>query len=278
MLRLFLLKIYSMVQVKPKKHLGQHFLTDMTVAGRIVEALTSRFSGQVLEIGPGKGILTAFLLQHPDLKVTTIDIDLEAIAFMNAKFHEFPVKIVHGDFLKFNPDHLFQGNFAVIGNFPYNISSQIIFKILEYREQVPCVVGMFQREVARRIASPAGGAEYGILSVLVQAFYKVDYLFTVNEGVFFPPPKVKSAVIRLELKNSGPLPCNEKLFFRVVKTAFNQRRKTLRNALSSLTGHEFDAFNPYISKRAQELSVNDFISLTVLVQQYFDNKSPQMVL
>jgi len=215
----------------------------------------------VLEIGPGMGVLTKYLYKNAGhgstLKV--VEIDTESVAYLNEKYPELTV--ISADFLKMNLDDLFEGNFAVIGNFPYNISSQILFKVLEHRDSVPCVVGMFQKEVAERIASKHGNKTYGILSVLLQAFYDIEYLFTVHEHVFSPPPKVKSAVIRLTRNSRKNLNCDEKLFFTVVKTAFNQRRKTLRNALSAkfdktgLTDSIFD-------KRAEQLTVEDFEKIT----------------
>ncbi|MCL2028363.1 MAG: 16S rRNA (adenine(1518)-N(6)/adenine(1519)-N(6))-dimethyltransferase RsmA [Bacteroidales bacterium] len=249
-----------MKNVRAKKHLGQHFLRDESIAENTAMALPSDILN-VLEIGPGMGVLTKYLYKNAGhgstLKV--VEIDTESVAYLNEKYPELTV--ISADFLKMNLDDLFEGNFAVIGNFPYNISSQILFKVLEHRDSVPCVVGMFQKEVAERIASKHGNKTYGILSVLLQAFYDIEYLFTVHEHVFSPPPKVKSAVIRLTRNSRKNLNCDEKLFFTVVKTAFNQRRKTLRNALSAkfdktgLTDSIFD-------KRAEQLTVEDFEKIT----------------
>lgn len=246
--------------VHPKKHLGQHFLTDPGLAQRIVESIASG-TDQLLEIGPGKGILTRFILEKDLPHFRIIEIDDESVEYLNENYPQVKESIVHGDFLKTDLGSIFSGHFSVIGNFPYNISSQILFRILEYRQQVDEVVGMFQKEVAERIASPPGSKRYGILSVLVQAFYDIEYLFTVKEGAFFPPPKVKSAVIRLRRNQVAALGCDEKLFFSLVKSAFNQRRKTLRNALKGFT---FDGEVPeqLLQNRAEQLGVYDFVLLT----------------
>lgn len=249
--------------VKAKKHLGQHFLTDKNIAERIVNSLkhTDRYS-QVLEVGPGMGILSDFLLGRKDLETFLIDIDTESIAFLAAKYPQLGDRLISGDFLKLDFSQVFNANFAVIGNFPYNISSQILFKILEHRNQVVEMVGMFQKEVAERCASPAGTKEYGILSVLIQAYYDIEYLFTVKPGTFNPPPKVNSGVIRLSRNGVKELPCDEKLFWRTVKGGFNQRRKTLRNALSGTIPKDKMDNHPYFDKRAEQLTVADFILLT----------------
>ncbi len=245
--------------VRPKKHLGQHFLTDPGIARRIVAAL-SPGTPALLEIGPGKGILTREILERNPANFHVIEIDGEAAEYLETHFHSLEGRIIRGDFLRADLGAVFQGPFAVIGNFPYNISSQILFRVLEMRHQVTEVVGMFQKEVAERIAAPPGSKTYGILSVLVQTWYDIGYLFTVREGAFFPPPKVKSAVIRLQRNGVGQLPCDENTYFRVVKAAFNQRRKTLRNALRdfSWTG---DLQGGLLQKRAEQLSVSDFIHL-----------------
>ena len=245
--------------VHPKKHLGQHFLTDPNLARRAVEAL-SPGGRDLLEIGPGKGILTRIILENEPGNFKVIEIDGEAVAYLQEHFPELDGKIIHRDFLAEDMSAHFSGKFSVIGNFPYNISSQILFKVLDLRQQVEEVVGMFQKEVAERIASPPGSKKYGILSVLLQAFFTIEYLFTVNEGSFFPPPKVKSAVIRLKRNSTIHLDCDEKLFFSLVKTAFNQRRKTLRNAVKAF---QFGEFLPegILQKRAEQLSVEDFIVL-----------------
>lgn len=250
--------------VKAKKHLGQHFLVDKNIARKIVESLqNSGDYNQVLEVGPGMGVLTDFLLQNKEYETWLIDIDKESITYLHNKYPLLQERIICADFLAFPLDSIFSADFAIIGNFPYNISSQILFKVLEHRHQIPEVVGMFQKEVAVRIASKPGTKDYGILSVLIQAFYEVDYLFTVNPGVFNPPPKVTSAVIRLKRNAVDKLSVDEKLFFRVVKTAFNQRRKTLRNALSLfLDGKDEIKSDSVFNLRAERLSVAQFIELT----------------
>lgn len=259
--------------VRPKKHLGQHFLADKNIAGKIVQALSGNASA-VLEIGPGMGILSDFLLDEPKFTTYLIDIDTESVSFLRKKYPQHINQIIEGDFLKFDFSTLAHEKIAVIGNFPYNISSQILFKILENRTLIPEMVGMFQKEVAERVAAKPGGKEYGILSVLVQAFYNIEYLFTVNPQVFNPPPKVKSAVIRLTRNTTDQLACDEKLFFEVVKAAFNQRRKTLRNALRKY----FNADNnqeAMLDLRAERLSVNDFVFLVnqISVQKNKHNPS-----
>lgn len=257
--------------VRPKKHLGQHFLKDENIARKIAESL-SGFGDykQVLEIGPGTGVLTKHLLEQGKYDLSVVEVDTESIEYLKQHYPQLKGKIIQGDFLKldlnFPPFGGIEGGFGVIGNFPYNISSQIFFKVLEHRNQVPEVVCMIQKEVAQRIASPPGNKEYGILSVFLSAFYDIEYLFTVNETVFIPPPKVKSAVIRLRRNAVAALDCDEKQFFTVVKTAFNQRRKTLRNALKNLTfapGSE----NSLFTKRAEQLSVQDFVELTKLLSE-----------
>jgi 16S rRNA (adenine1518-N6/adenine1519-N6)-dimethyltransferase len=250
--------------IHPKKYLGQHFLKDDNIAGKIVGSLQSSVI-PVLEIGPGMGILTKFLLEVPDLECYFMDADRFSIEYLTENFPEHSEKFIHADFLKFNIDSLFQDKFSIIGNFPYNISSQILFKVLERRQQVTQVVGMIQKEVAERLAAGPGSKTYGILSVLLQAYYRIEYLFTVNETVFIPPPKVKSAVIRLTRNDREKLDCDEALFFKVVKTAFNQRRKTLRNSLKSFyIDYERGEVLHLAGKRAEELSVEDFVQLTRL--------------
>ncbi|MFD0795721.1 16S rRNA (adenine(1518)-N(6)/adenine(1519)-N(6))-dimethyltransferase RsmA [Mucilaginibacter litoreus] len=252
-----------MTLVRAKKHLGQHFLTDKNIASKIVDSLKSQGSyKQVLEVGPGMGILSDFLLQKPEYDVFLIDIDTESYNFLQKKYPQLGERLINADFLKLNFKTAFDNQMAVIGNFPYNISSQILFKILDNRNQVVEVVGMFQKEVAERCTAKAGSKEYGILSVFLQAYYKVEYLFTVKAGVFNPPPKVLSAVIRLTRNNVETLPCDEKLFWQVVKAGFNQRRKTLRNALSSLINKEKMADNTTLDLRAERLTVDDFVKLT----------------
>lgn len=249
--------------VRAKKHLGQHFLTDKNIAAKIVDALhPEKGYKQVLEVGPGMGILSDFLLQKTDYETFLIDIDAESYEFLQKKYPQLGSRLINADFLELDFAATFTGPIAVIGNFPYNISSQILFKILDNRVQVPEVVGMFQKEVAERCNAKAGSKEYGILSVFLQAYYKVEYLFTVKAGVFNPPPKVLSAVIRLTRNEVTELNCDEKLFWQVVKAGFNQRRKTLRNALSSLINKEKLTDEPMLELRAERLTVTDFVQLT----------------
>ncbi len=252
--------------VRAKKHLGQHFLTDKNIAEKIVNSLSFQHPyPQVLEVGPGMGILSDFLLQKKDFQTFLIDLDTESYEFLKKKYPDLGDRLINGDFLELNFGDVFSGPFGIIGNFPYNISSQILFKVLENRHQVVEVVGMFQKEVAERCTAKPGSKEYGILSVFLQAWYKVEYLFTVKAGVFNPPPKVLSAVIRLTRNDVQALDCDEKLFWQVVKTAFNQRRKTLRNALSSLIVKEKMTNEPLLDLRAERLTVEDFVRLTNLI-------------
>ncbi len=253
-----------MQQVRPKKSLGQHFLTDLTVAQRIAETISS---GRVLEIGPGMGVLTRFLLRNTDIELTAVELDRESVAYLHEWYPE--LHLLEGDFLKLDLDTLYpDGYFSVIGNYPYNISSQIFFKILEYRDKIPVCSGMIQKEVAERIASKPGKKAYGILSVLLQAYYDIEYLFTVDETVFSPPPKVKSAVVRLTRNRRLTLDCDEQLFRQVVKTAFNQRRKQMRNSLMQLVGKDNPLLtNPVFTKRPEQLSVEEFITLTNLIAE-----------
>ena len=250
-----------MRKVRAKKHLGQHFLNDLNIAQKIADSLHYQAYKQVLEIGPGMGVLTQFLLQK-DSEVFVIEIDTESVVYLKTHFPQLNNQIIEGDFLKIPLNEIFKEPFAMIGNFPYNISSQILFKAFDYKDMIPEIAGMFQKEVAERIASQPGNKNYGIISVLLQAHYDIEYLFTVNENVFTPPPKVKSGVIRLIRKENQTLDCDEKLFKRVVKTAFNQRRKTLRNALKSITLVDEKKAEPYLGLRAEQLSVDDFIQLT----------------
>lgn len=251
-------------KVRAKKHLGQHFLKDMNIANKIVDGLSGHGNyDKVLEIGPGMGVLTQFLLPKTTFSTYVIEIDTESVVYLKKHYEDLTPRIIEGDFLKYNLATLFPEPFAIIGNFPYNISSQIFFKILEMPDQVPEVVCMLQKEVAQRIASPPGNKDYGILSVLLQAFYDISYLVTVPPGAFDPPPKVQSGVIRLARNNTQSLPCNQKLFFRVVKTAFNQRRKTLKNALKPI-GEMPE--HPLVGKRAEQLSVAQFFELTNLME------------
>lgn len=259
------------MSVKAKKHLGQHFLTDETIAKDIADALTEVGYENVLEIGPGMGVLTKYLLQKKP-KVTVMELDSESVDFLHDTFPLEHIKldtskenfeIIEGDFLKQNLQNIFnKKQVAIIGNFPYNISTQIVFKAIENREFVPEFAGMFQKEVAKRIAEKEGSKVYGILSVLTQAFFDVEYLFTVPPTVFNPPPKVDSGVIRLIRKKDYSLPVDEKLFFRVVKTAFNQRRKMLRSSLKSFKLSDSLKEEPIFARRPEQLSVQEFISLT----------------
>lgn len=251
-----------MTLVKAKKRLGQHFLKDLFVARHIADSLPAGCALPVLEIGPGMGVLSRFVIERPN-RFTAIEIDRESVEYLRQNLSE--LHVIEGDFLKMDLDSLFEGGkFAVIGNFPYNISSQIFFRVLSQRNRIPCLVGMVQKEVAERIAAPHGNKTYGITSVLLQAFYAIEYLFTVPEHVFDPPPKVKSAVIRLTRNATERLDCDEKLFVRVVKTAFNQRRKTLRNSLKPMMQGAACA-EPIFDKRPEQLSVADFVDLTNLM-------------
>ncbi|OIP03264.1 MAG: 16S rRNA (adenine(1518)-N(6)/adenine(1519)-N(6))-dimethyltransferase [Bacteroidetes bacterium CG2_30_32_10] len=250
-----------MTFVRPKKHLGQHFLKDENIACKIVDSLDEK-SVNILEIGAGMGVLTKYLIQKPDKNLFVIDIDRESIDYMKQHYPQLGDHLILGDCLQYNLHNLFSDSFSIIGNFPYNISSQILFKVLEYKDQIPEVIGMFQNEVALRIAAKSGSKTYGILSVLLQAFYEIEYLFKVDETVFVPPPKVKSAVIRLRRNEVLSLDCDEKLFKQIVKTAFNQRRKTLRNALKSIAIDNEYTSGELFNKRAEQLNVSDFIEIT----------------
>lgn len=280
--------------VRPKKALGQHFLTDLSVAQKIADALVMDGVGgvvpeasavtagntdaamPVLEIGPGMGVLSQYLLEREDIDLKMIEIDRESVDYLLTHFPKASGRVIEGDFLKMNLSYFFPGTFAVIGNFPYNISSQIFFRIIDHKDSIPQVVCMIQKEVAERIAEQPGSKTYGILSVLLQAWYDIEYLFTVGEGAFNPPPKVKSAVIRLRRNSRTELGCDEKLFKTIVKTGFNQRRKTLRNSLKPLiadkaareawTPEQSADFlsNPVFELRPERLSVEDFIALTKL--------------
>ena len=251
------------MNVKPKKALGQHFLKNSEICQRIAEAITLHGSyKKVLEIGPGMGALTKFLLERTDFETHVVEIDRESVDYLNVHFGTLRGRIHEEDFLRMPLDRMFQEPIAVVGNFPYNISSQIVFKVLDHMDQVPELVGMFQREVAMRFASGPGNKDYGIISVLAQAYYDIEYLFTVNEDEFIPPPKVKSGVIRMRRKFGVELGCDPKMFKQVVKTAFNQRRKTLRNSLKSITQGKVDTSSWIWDKRPEQLSVEDFVSLT----------------
>jgi len=252
--------------VTPKKRLGQHFLTDLNIAKKIADSLNSRKN--VIEVGPGTGVLTEYFIRESDINFKAIETDDEAYNFLLKKYSEFADKFILDDFLKFDISLLFNDNYSIVGNFPYNISSQIFFKVIDNKEQVTEVVGMIQKEVAERIASKEGNKTYGILSVLLQAYYNIEYLFTVNENVFNPPPKVKSAVIRLTRNNVKKLDCDEKLFKQIIKISFNQRRKMLRGSLKQFTNNIVVADYNIFTKRPEQLSVSEFIYLTNLLSNY----------
>jgi 16S rRNA (adenine1518-N6/adenine1519-N6)-dimethyltransferase len=254
--------------VRPKKFLGQHFLKDLSIASKIVEALVlEQGINQVMEIGPGTGVLTQFLVKKDQVDLKMIELDRDSVAYLKEHYPILKEKIIEGDFLDLDLEQVFKGHFQIIGNFPYNISSQIFFKVLEHRNQVTQVVCMLQKEVAERIAEKEGSKTYGILSVLLQAYYNIEYLFKVQPGVFHPPPKVMSAVIRLTRNERQQLDCDEALFKKVVKQSFQNRRKTLRNALKPLNLAASISVLPIMDKRAEQLSVEQFISLTKLIQQ-----------
>jgi 16S rRNA (adenine1518-N6/adenine1519-N6)-dimethyltransferase len=255
-----------MSKVRAKKHLGQHFLTDRNIARKIVDSLKP-VTGKVLEIGPGTGVLTGYLLEDYGNSLYLIEIDRESVDYLKEHYPGLEKNIIGGDFLKEDIATRFKEPFSVIGNFPYNISTQIFFKILDNRDLIPQVVCMIQKEVAERIATKPGSKTYGILSVLLQAFYDIEYLFTVNENVFSPPPKVKSAVIRIMRNDREKLNCDEKLFFRVVKATFLHRRKTIRNTIKAVP-HNFEATTGHelMNKRPEQLSVEQFEELTLLIQ------------
>lgn len=254
------------MSVRAKKHLGQHFLKDETIASKIADSLVGDNYNIVLEIGPGMGILTKYLLQKK-FETHVIEIDKESVEYLKAHYLNLANRIIEADFLKINIAEYFPNQqIAIIGNFPYNISSQIVFKTLENRHLIPEFSGMFQKEVAERIAEKEGSKTYGILSVLTQAFYDVTYLFTVEPTVFDPPPKVKSGVIHLKRKENFQLPVNEKLFYNVVKTAFNQRRKTLRNSLKSLNLSDKLREDAIFALRPEQLGVARFIELTEKIE------------
>jgi 16S rRNA (adenine1518-N6/adenine1519-N6)-dimethyltransferase len=249
--------------VRPKKRYGQHFLRDENIARKIIDCLPPEYTN-IVEIGSGTGVLSKYLLENPALTTWFFEIDNESADFLRETYPGMKEKLINADFLRYDLSGI-PAPFVIIGNFPYNISSQILFRVLENRERVPEVIGMFQKEVAERIASPPGSRKYGILSVLMKTYYDIEYLFTVNETVFYPPPKVKSAVIRLKRNAVAAIDCDEEQFFSVVKTAFNQRRKTLRNALRSfsfLESKDPDRLESLLANRAEQLPVSDFIFLT----------------
>lgn len=259
-----------MNRVRAKKGLGQHFLKDRNIASRIADSLTGEGYNSVIEIGPGMGILTGFLLERNFKDFRVIEIDNESVHFLEANFPQL-TNIIRGDFLVLDIDSLFQEKVGVIGNFPYNISTQILFKVLEHRDKIIEVTGMLQKEVAERICAGPGSKTYGILSVLLQAFYNIEYLFTVSEGVFSPPPKIKSGVVRLRRNEIRNLGCNEILFKKVVKACFNQRRKTLRNSVRAafeLNSEEYPLFH----LRPEQLTVNQFVDLTNWIEENLNGK------
>lgn len=250
-----------MERVRAKKHLGQHFLKDENIAYKIVEAIDYSSIETLLEVGPGTGVLTKYLIEKEGFDFYALDVDEESVSYLKKKYPEFQSKFLLQDFLKINLS-MYSGVIGVIGNFPYNISSQLFFKILDHRDKVDEVVCMIQKEVADRIASKEGNKTYGILSVLLQAFYDIEYCFTVPPHVFNPPPKVQSGVIRLKRNKTSELGCDEKLFKSIVKAAFGKRRKTLRNALKDLTLHIEDTSDEVFNKRAEQLTVAQFVDLT----------------
>ena len=256
-----------MRQVKPKKFLGQHFLKDLKIAQDIADTVDTFPQLPILEVGPGMGVLTQFLVKK-DRPVKVVELDFESVAYLRNEYPSLEDHIIEDDFLKMNLNRLFDGKpFVLTGNYPYNISSQIFFKMLDNKDLIPCCTGMIQKEVAERIAAPPGSKTYGILSILIQAWYRVEYLFTVSEHVFNPPPKVKSAVIRMTRNEVQDLGCDEKLFKQVVKTTFNQRRKMLRNSIKPILGAESPLLQDEIfTKRPEQLSIQQFIELTNRVE------------
>lgn len=260
--------------VKPKKFLGQHFLKDLSIAKDIADTVDECPGLPILEVGPGMGVLTQFLMGK-GREVKVVELDFESVAYLRENFPALEGNIIEDDFLKLKLEKLFDGRpFVLTGNYPYNISSQIFFKMLDYKDLIPCCTGMIQKEVAERIAAGPGSKTYGILSILIQAWYKVEYLFTVHEHVFNPPPKVKSAVIRMTRNETKELGCNERLFKLIVKTTFNQRRKTLRNSISSILEKGNPLSNdPVFNKRPEQLSVQEFIELTNRVETALKDKA-----
>jgi len=256
-------------KIRAKKSLGQHFLNDELIAEQIVDSIDIKNIDELIEIGPGMGVLSEFLLEK-DIKTTFIELDNEAVDYLKVKFPEISDKIINKDFLKIDIENNFKGKLGIIGNFPYNISSQILFKVYDNKDKVTELVGMFQKEVADRVASKEGSKVYGILSVLLQAYYDIETILYLEPEKFTPPPKVKSSVIRLVRNNTKKIDCNEKLFFRVIKQSFNQRRKVIRNSLKSMINT--DELNPEFSrKRPEQLSVNEFIRLTNQVELLINN-------
>ena len=279
-----LLKIEHVMQVRAKKSLGQHFLTDLSVAKKIADSLqpegaSAEKPAAVLEIGPGMGVLSQYLMERNDIALKMVEIDRESVDYLLVNFPKAGGSLIQADFLKISPDNFFSGDYCIIGNFPYNISSQIFFRILGQKDRIPQIVCMIQKEVAERIAEKPGSKTYGILSVLLQTWYDIEYLFTVGEGAFNPPPKVKSAVIRLRRNSRKDLGCDETLFKTIVKTSFNQRRKTLRNSLKPLVAAMAEknglspeqtarfVSDPVFDLRPERLGVGDFIALTLKFSQ-----------
>lgn len=259
------------MKVRAKKRLGQHFLNDEGIARRIVESLLEMnpcgAGCSVLEVGPGMGVLTKYLLQEKDMDFRAVEIDEESVEYLVMNYPDIRPKLYEEDFLRMSLEKIFPGRLAIIGNFPYNISSQIFFKILDHKDRIPFAVGMIQKEVADRLASPPGNKAYGILSVLLQAWYDIEYLFTVEPGSFSPPPKVRSAVIRICRNERTDLGCDEALFKRVVKTCFNLRRKTIRNSIKPLLGEYSIRDTPMLDMRPEQLSVEQFVKLASLLSR-----------
>jgi 16S rRNA (adenine1518-N6/adenine1519-N6)-dimethyltransferase len=260
----FYLSAKKSSDVRAKKHLGQHFLNDENIAFNIVNALNEKCqTPDILEVGPGMGVLTKYLLQNTNFKTWAIDLDKESIAYLQTHYPQLENRLLEADFLALNFDNYFKDEFSLVGNFPYNISSQIVFTLIDKRHKIPLMVGMFQKEVAERLGAKPRTKDYGILSVITQAYFDVEYLFTVPETVFTPPPKVKSGVVRLMRKNTE-LGCDPKKFKQVVKLAFNQRRKKLSNAINSLV-QDKSLITEFADKRAEELTVQDFVRLTIIL-------------
>lgn len=258
-----------MRSVRPKKSLGQHFLNDISIAKRIADTLDEYSHLPVLEVGPGTGVLTRFLIEK-EKDLTVVELDRESVAYLKENFDDLEhQRVIEADFLQLDLARLYNDKFCVIGNYPYNISSQIFFKVLDYRDSIPCCTGMIQKEVAMRLTAIPGSKIYGILSVLLQAWYDIEYLFTVHENAFTPPPKVKSAVVKLVRNSRTEMNCNEKLFKAVVKTSFNRRRKMLRNSVKPLMGENTEVFqHPIFTKRPEQLSIAEFEQITNMIEPY----------
>ena len=266
--------LFVMNSVKPKKFLGQHFLTDLMIASNIADTVDACPDIPVLEVGPGTGVLTQFLMKKQrELKV--VEIDRESVPYLQTHFPQLHDSIIEADFLRLNLSEIFDGKpFVLTGNYPYNISSQIFFHMLQYKDYIPCCTGMIQKEVAERLAASPGTKAYGVLSILIQAWYDVEYLFTVHEHVFNPPPKVKSAVIRMTRNNTASLGCNEQLFRRIVKTVFTMRRKMMRNSIKQIIPKESPLLDDELfNKRPEQLSVQEFVDLTNRIEQELESIS-----